>query len=65
MGCSMISEGVGAGVDLITLPYLLNIFGKTGLRKQYRCRSDAAEAASDQDLHSLHSSSNFTNIHKK
>ena len=29
------------GVDLIILPYLLYVFGKTGLSKQ--CRSDAAE----------------------
>ena len=36
------SEG-GGGVDLILLPYLLYVVGQTGLRKQCRPRSDAAE----------------------
>ena len=31
------------GYDLIKLPYLLYVFGKTGLSKQCRSRSDATE----------------------
>ena len=40
-GSMRISEGWG--VNLIILPYLLYIFGQTGLSKQCRRRSDAAE----------------------
>ena len=39
--------------NFVKLPYLLYVFGQTGLNKQYRLREDAAEpqnAASDQGL---------------
>ena len=35
--------GGGEGFDLMILPYLLYVFGQTGLCKQCRSRSDAAE----------------------
>ena len=38
-GFRMISEEI----DLIEFPYLLYVFGETGLSKQCRPRSDAAE----------------------
>ena len=40
-GSRMISDGVW--VDLIKLPYLLYVFGKAGLSKQYRPKSNVAE----------------------
>ena len=41
------------GFDLIKLQYLPYVLGQTDLSKQCRPRSDAAYAASDQDLHCL------------
>ena len=35
--------GFLSGFDLIILPYLLYVFGQTGLTKQWRPRSDAAK----------------------
>ena len=42
--CVLCVGGGGGGVRLIKLPYIVYVFGQTGLSKQCRPRSDAADA---------------------
>ena len=63
-GSRMISEEVGVGDSIMIKLYLLYIFGKTGLSKQWRSRREAAECSIWSGSTLCHLSSNFTYIHR-